>query len=156
MDTLKLGPLECLTTAPEDYDYGWMRTICYNVAKGERGVPYRLVRNEDKYHFDSQVARYGSGMNSTVTEQADLEVRIDLGFLTLTPDKAVQVHYLTYDLEGLIGSKDTDRLRDALDTVEDFKPKWDGYKIRFRLVGDEARNKVADLFKSFNLELVDG
>ena len=48
MDTITLGPLECLTAAPEDYDYGWMKTIQHNVATDDRGKVYRLARNEDE------------------------------------------------------------------------------------------------------------
>lgn len=158
-NTFTLGPLECLTTAPEDYDYGWARTVQHNVATDDRGKVYRLVRNEDDYHFRNQVARYGSGMNPTIDEQKDLDGRIRLGFLTLTPDLAIPVHYLAFDFRLAVNDKEfaygpLSRILDTLKATDGIDYDGHSLTVRFRAVGDSNRDRIIETLKPFNVEPV--
>jgi hypothetical protein len=161
MNTITLGNLECLTTAPEDYDYGWTRTLVHYIATDDRGKVYRKVKVEDQWHFESQVARYGSGMNPTITSQQDLEQRIALGYLT-PHSQPLTVHYLAYDLTPVV-----DELGDFKENFQNIMRNppinlhehkmqfvWDAPlpQIRFRVIGDSALQQITDLFQPVNLK----
>jgi hypothetical protein len=81
------GSVVVYTTAPEDYDWSWTRTEVEHVAMTDRGKPVRRVRIEDRWHADSQKARYGSGLEIAL-EQPQFDAWVRHGFLTLTPDQA--------------------------------------------------------------------
>ena len=75
---------QCLTTAPEEYDYCWARTLILNVATDGRGRSLRLVENEDDWHFQQQMLRYGSGLHLTIDRQSVLADQVGYGLVKLT------------------------------------------------------------------------
>lgn len=98
-DTLILKPLQAITNAPVDYDYGWMKTLVDNIAVDGKGRPCRLVENDDEWHFQNQLLRYGSGLHFAVTEQERLESFVQFGDIVWTPDKAVKIHRIKVNME---------------------------------------------------------
>jgi hypothetical protein len=100
---MKLGPLQCLTNAPEEYDYGWQKTLVRNVATDSRGRSWRLCQNDDAWHLEQQVMRYGSGMYQGITTQAQLDEWLegDNPLLTLT-DNPVPVIRLQVNLRPVL------------------------------------------------------
>lgn len=116
---LKLARRQCLTTAPEDYDYGWARTLILNVATDSRGRSMRLVENQDDWHFNQQIMRYGSGLHLTIDRQSQLEELLEYGLLKLTDDP-VHIHRRTFDFSDALGWPD-ERLAKLVETVEEIQ-----------------------------------
>ena len=91
-----LQPRQCITTAPEEYDYRWARTLTLNVATNSRGRSLRLVENEDDWHFQQQMLRYGSGLHLTIDRQSVLADQVGYGLLKLTDDP-VHIYRRSFD-----------------------------------------------------------
>lgn len=145
----QLKPLQCLTNAPEEYDYGWMRTLVENVAVDDRGRSFRLCQNEDAWHLEQQVMRYGSGMYVGLTKQSEVDEWFRYNRLTLT-DSPVTVHYFDHDFAAALEHRAlckqvTKMLRDAakLDGVT-VKPRQSSglYVYDFRVRTDDMRKTV--------------
>lgn len=83
---IELKPLQCVTSAPEDYDYVWSRTIIENLYVDERGRSCRLAQNEDEWHFNQQMMRFGSGNHLVIDNQIQLDVSLENGWLKPTND----------------------------------------------------------------------
>lgn len=96
---VRLKPYQCVTNAPEDYDYRWAKTLIANLFTDERGKVYRLVEVEDDWHFRQQVMRYGSGMNNTLDNQIVLDDHLRYGWLKPT-EKPEVVYRRTFDFEN--------------------------------------------------------
>ena len=165
---LTLGPLQALTSAPEDYDYGWMRTVAYNVAsyrpskteKGEKSL--RLVQNVDKWHFDQQVMRYGSGLCVTITDQARLDDEVKYGHVVLnenpTPVFYVQFDMKPYYADGLTEEKVQEGYRIGsafydLKGREGIRVESSTEVIYLRIVGQALYDEVKNLAKELGGEL---
>ena len=95
--TITLKPLQAITNAPHDYDYGWMKTVVDNIAVDEKGRPCRLAQNEDEWHFRQQLLRYGSGLHLAIADQASLDEYFQHGWLKLT-ETPVRIHRIKVDL----------------------------------------------------------
>lgn len=93
---ITLARRQCLTTAPEDYDYCWARTLILDVATDSRGRSMRLVENEDDWHFQQQMLRYGSGLHLTIDRQGELADQVGYGLLKLT-DNPVHIYRRSFD-----------------------------------------------------------
>ena len=113
---LTLAHRQCLTTAPEEYDYGWARTLIHNVATDSRGRSLRLVENEDGWHFRQQILRYGSGLHLTIDRQSVLNEQLDYGLLTLTDDP-IHIYRRSFDFSDALDWPQ-DRLDRLVETVE--------------------------------------
>ena len=155
--TLTLKPLQAITNAPECYDYGWMKTLMDNIAVDEKGRPCRLVENEDQWHFDQQVLRYGSGLHLTITDQNHLDSFLRHGWLTLT-DTPVVIHRFKVDLQKAVDWERSrltalleclDKWRDGQDTT--YTTEHMTYLIECR--GDEAAERVQSQLGEFGLTL---
>lgn len=129
---ITLKPLQCLTNAPEDYDYGWMRTVAYNVATDKRGRALRLAQNEDQWHFEQQVMRYGSGLNLTYDTQKNLDDALKYNLLVENADPT-PVYYHSVSLKALptITTEDFDRVYHIACRIQEFAPEPD-YKVESR------------------------
>ena len=116
---LKLARRQCLTTAPEDYDYCWARSLILNVATDSRGRSMRLVENQDDWHFNQQVMRYGSGLHLTIDRQSQLDEQLEYGLLKLT-DNPVHIHRRTFDFSDALEWPE-ERLDYLIKTVEEIQ-----------------------------------
>lgn len=116
---LQLARRQCLTSAPEDYDYGWARTLILNVATNSRGRSMRLVENEDDWHFEQQILRYGSGLHLTIDRQSQLDEQLEYGLLKLTDDP-VHIHRRTFDFSDALEWPEQ-RLSKLVETVEEIQ-----------------------------------
>lgn len=116
---LKLARRQCLTTAPEDYDYGWARTLILNVATDSRGRSMRLVENQDDWHFNQQVLRYASGLHLTIDRQSQLDEQLGYGLLKQTNDPT-HIHRRSFDFSDALGWPD-ERLAKLVETVEEIQ-----------------------------------
>ena len=116
---LKLARRQCLTSAPEDYDYCWARTLILNVATDSRGRRMRLVENEDDWHFKQQIMRYGSGLHLTIDRQSQLDEQLGYGLLKLSDDP-IHVHRRSFDFSDALGWPD-ERLSRLVETVEEIQ-----------------------------------
>lgn len=118
LKNIKLKPRQCITNAPEVYDYGWMRTLVDNLFVDSKGKVYRLAENEDDWHFDQQIMRYGSGMNATITNQISLDDHLRHGWLTLT-DNPVVIHRSIFHCEEALDWEQTklDKLIEEIDAI---------------------------------------
>lgn len=96
---LKLEARQCLTTAPEEYDYRWAKTLILNVATDSRGRSLRLVENEDDWHFKQQMMRYGSGLHLTIDRQSVLDEQLEYGLLKLT-ESPIRIHRRSFDFSS--------------------------------------------------------
>ncbi|NLS97500.1 MAG: hypothetical protein GXX96_35620 [Planctomycetaceae bacterium] len=154
--TIKLRPLQAITNAPENYDYGWMKTVVDNVAVDERGRSCRLVQNDDEWHFRQQLLRYGSGLNLVISDQKQLDDFLRHGWLKLT-DTPVRIHRIKLDLHQALGWRD--ERRDALLECLD---QWrDGPQIKYstghncdyylECRGDDAAEQVRAKLREFGL-----
>ena len=157
-NSITLGPLECLTTAPEDYDYSWMRTVARNVAVDRDGKTYRLARNQDEWHFKTQIARYQSGLHIALHHAPTIAEWLP------TPERRANVHDLAFDFEPTLESGSLDAARDKrrkLDELmeaidgdalpKDVHGRWDGLIARFRCAGDAARDRIVALAAELGL-----
>lgn len=113
---ITLARRQCLTTAPEEYDYCWARTLILNVATDSRGRSMRLVQNEDDWHFQQQMLRYGSGLHLTIDRQSDLADQVGYGLIKLTDDP-VHIYRRSFDFAGALDWPQ-DRLDQLVKTVE--------------------------------------
>ena len=116
---LKLARRQCLTTAPEDYDYGWARTLILNVATDSRGRSMRLVENQDDWHFKQQMLRYSSGLHLTIDRQSLLDEQLEYGLLRLTDDP-VHIHRQEFDFSDALNWPE-ERLSKLVETVEELQ-----------------------------------
>lgn len=114
--TLQLRPRQAITNAPVCYDYGWMHTLVDNIGVDEKGRPCRLVENDDDWHFEQNVLRYGSGLNLTITDQSLLDHYLRNGWLRWTPEKAVRIHRIKVNMQQAM---DWDR-QERLEFLTDF------------------------------------
>jgi hypothetical protein len=106
---------QCITTAPEEYDYRWARTLTLNVATDSRGRSLRLVENEDDWHFQQQMLRYGSGLHLTIDRQSVLADQVGYGLIKLT-DNLVHIYRQSFDFATALDWPQ-DRLDQLLETV---------------------------------------
>lgn len=113
---LKLEARQCLTTAPEEYDYRWAKTLIVNVATDSRGRSLRLVENEDDWHFKQQMMRYGSGLHLTIDRQSVLDEQLEYGLLKLT-DSPIRIHRRSFDFSSALDWP-PHRLDALIETVE--------------------------------------
>lgn len=112
---INLARRQCLTTAPEEYDYRWARTLTLNVATDSRGRSLRLVQNEDDWHFQQQMLRYGSGLHLTIDRQSVLADQVGYGLLKLTDDP-VHIYRRSFDFATALDWPQ-DRLDQLLETI---------------------------------------
>jgi hypothetical protein len=144
--TIKLKPLQAITNAPNEYDYGWMKTVVDNVAVDERGRSCRLVQNDDEWHFRQQLLRYGSGLCLVLRH----------GWLRLT-DTPVRIHRMKLDLHQALGWRDErrDALLECLDQWRDgpHVKYTTGHNVDYYLEcrGDEVAEQVRARFREFGL-----
>lgn len=117
--SLALDHLQCLTTAPEDYDYGWAKTLTLNVATDGRQRSMRLVEVEDDWHFKQQIMRYGSGLHLTIDRQDELGKQLEYGLITLS-DCPVHVYRQSFDFPRAFHWSDQrlDQLRELVQMLE--------------------------------------
>ena len=154
--TLTLRPLQAITNAPACYDYSWMKTLIDNIAVDEKGRSFRLVENEDQWHFEQQLIRYGSGLYLTITDQEQLDSFLRHGWLRLTDDPVV-IHRFKVDLHQAIewGRSRRAAILESLD-------KWqDGPEVKYttgqgmtyliECRGDEAAERVRSKLSDFGL-----
>jgi hypothetical protein len=113
---LKLEARQCLTTAPEEYDYRWAKTLILNVATDSRGRSLRLVENEDDWHFKQQMMRYGSGLHLTIDRQTVLDEQLEYGLLKLT-ESPIRIHRRSFDFSSALDWPQH-RLDQLIETVE--------------------------------------
>jgi len=116
---ITLARRQCLTTAPEDYDYGWARSLVLNVATDSRGRSMRLVENEDDWHFKQQIMRYGSGLHLTIDRQSDLVDQVGYNLVKLT-DNPVHIHRRSFDFSDALDWPQ-DRLDRLVESVESIR-----------------------------------
>ena len=119
---ITLARRQCLTTAPEDYDYGWARTLILNVATDGRGRSLRLVENDDDWHFQQQMLRYGSGLHLTIDRQSVLVDQVGYGLIKLT-DNPVHVYRQSFDFATALDwpQERLDRLVETVEQVRDME-----------------------------------
>lgn len=116
---ISLSRRQCLTTAPEEYDYCWARTLILNVATDSRGRSLRLVENQDDWHFQQQMLRYGSGLHLTIDRQSELADQVDYGLVKLT-ENPVHIYRRSFDFTGALDWPQ-DRLDRLVATVESIR-----------------------------------
>lgn len=153
--TLTLRPLQAITNAPENYDYCWMKTLIGNLAVDEKGRSCRLVENEDQWHFDQQLLRYGSGLHLAITDQEQLDSFLRHGWLRLT-DIPVIIHRFQVDLQEAVDWERT-RLTALLECLDQWR---DGPEVKYttghmtyfvECRGDEAAERVRSRLGEFGL-----
>jgi hypothetical protein len=153
---LILRPLQAVTNAPENYDYGWMHTVVDTIALDEKGRPCRLVQNDDEWHFGQQLMRYGSGLHLVIDNQIQLDDFLRYGWLRLT-DTPIPIHRIKLDLHQALGWKDErrDALLECLDQwVNGPDVKYStGHRCDYYLEcrGDEAAEQVRSKLREFGL-----
>jgi len=118
---INLSRRQCLTTAPEEYDYCWARTLILNVATDSRGRSMRLVENEDDWHYQQQMLRYGSGLHLTIDRQGELADQVDYGLIKLTDDP-IHIYRRSFDFSGALDWPQ-DRLACLVATVESIRAR---------------------------------
>lgn len=116
---LKLARRQCLTNAPENYDYRWARTLILNVATDSRGRSMRLVENEDDWHFKQQMLRYSSGLHLTIDRQSQLDEQLGYGLLKLSDDP-IHIHRRSFDFSDALNWPE-ERLSKLVETVEELQ-----------------------------------
>ena len=90
--------VQIYTTAPVDYDYGYVRPIADNVAVTDRGKVVRLVAMPAE-SVDYQCGRYGSGLNwCGGRREYDKMVAAGYGMMVATPEARVDYYRRTFDL----------------------------------------------------------
>ncbi len=111
---------QCVTNAPENYDYGWAHTKIANLYTDDRGKIYRLVENDDDWHFNQQLMRYDSGMNVTITDQIDLDYRVKQGLLIPLPNPK-PVFITTVDFKNKFKGCTSEEIEAILEVLEQTK-----------------------------------
>jgi hypothetical protein len=163
---ITLKPLQALTTAPENYDYEWVRTIAYNVATDSRGNSLRLVEHTDEWHYKNQIARYGSGLNRTYDAiiwpsglpngQKRLDDDVNSGFLTINPQPTpVFYHVIEINMDDYVYVY---KVASTFYNIADANPDTVQYESYYghmylRVVGNELNAKVAELTNQLGLTL---
>jgi hypothetical protein len=136
-------PVRVYTTAPVDYDWGWTKTLAENVAETDRGKPVRLVEIEDRYHADSQIGRYHSGLHLAL-EEDQFRKHVSYNLATFTPEQEIVHHRMTFDLKpGVFGNAATRSYfrKLILDEHQDFrftKSPESSYHYELLVVGNRA------------------
>jgi hypothetical protein len=155
---LILRPLQAVTNAPQCYDYGWMKTVVDNIAVDDKGRSCRLVENEDQWHFDQQVLRYGSGLHLTISDQRQLDDFLRHGWLKLTDDP-VLIHRFKMDLQQVIDWERSQR-EGIIDCLDEWRDGQDtsyttghGMTYFFECHGDEAADRVRSKLAEFALSV---
>jgi hypothetical protein len=141
---MKLKNLQCVTCAPEEYDYGWAKTVIANLYTNESGKVFRLVQNEDQWHFDQQIMRYGSGMNLTISNQIQLDDYLRYGWLKPTEDPR-PIYREYFDFEDLMSDASNDDIQRIVDCVEEIRSNPEvtletekgGYAYSLKVVKDK-------------------
>ncbi len=153
---ITLKALQAVTNAPECYDYGWMKTVVANIAVDEKGRPCRLVQNDDEWHFQQQLLRYGSGLHLAIADQKRLDEFLQHGWLKLL-DTPVRIHRIKVDLHQALDWQDGRReaLLECLDAWRDGpEVKYStGHRMDYYIEcrGDEAADKVRARLQEFGL-----
>jgi hypothetical protein len=158
--TFQLKLFQCLTAAPENYDWRWARTIAYNIAKTQKHYKectLRLVEVTDDYHFHNQVMRYSSGLNYTVDSQKRLDEELQYGYLILL-DNPTPVYYLKIDVEGRYEWEDDrweelDNLVREMQSTENVKCRLQDTSYYIRFVGDELKDHFVQQIEKFGLKV---
>lgn len=114
-----LQPLQCLTTAPSDYDWGWTKELATNVFNSYSGKIFRLVEVEDQYHFDMQVGRYYSGSHLVIESNETLLKELNSEFISPT-NAAKHIYRHTFDFENIV-HMEPDKIDLYLSKVEELK-----------------------------------
>lgn len=155
--TITLRPLQAITNAPKEYDYGWMKTVVDNIAVDDKGRSCRLVENDDQWHFRQQLMRYGSGLCLVIDNQVQLDDFLRYGWLRFT-DTPIPIHRIKLDLHQALGWKDErrDALLECLDQWRDGpQVKYTtGHRMDYYLEcrGDEAAEQVRAKLREFRLD----
>ncbi len=164
MSPVVLKPLQCVTNAPADYDYGWTTPLIDNLFTDDRGRSYRLVQVEDRLHFDNQVARYGSGLHATIVKQDDLDYQVKEGWIKPTqPTEQFVYRFAVYDFQNIIDNHDDliDLLRateERLEEMEDPRVIFQvtrgglGAVLKVRDVDSKLFDELDPLLKQFSSE----
>lgn len=154
--SIQLQPLQCLTNAPVDYDYGWQTTLVENVATDSKGRPWRLCENADQWHLDQQAMRYGSGLHQCLTKQEQVDEWFEHGLLTPT-GKAVPIIRLSVNLRPYLEAKGEER-SGILEAIEPNIPgvtvetEQGGYLRIFTCRGIEAAQALRQHLQAADLE----
>jgi len=156
---ITLKPLQAITSAPMDYDYRWMQTVVANIAVDENGRSCRLVQNEDDWHFQQQLLRYGQqlyglGPYLAIAEQKRLDEFFRHGRLKLT-NKPIHVYRIKIDLHQAFG-RDA-KHRDAISHLLGLWQDTVKYGVGIRMDGyidcldDEAAEQLRASLRHFGL-----
>ena len=153
---LTLRRLQAITNAPACYDYGWMKTVVENIAVDDKGRPCRLVENEDQWHFEQQLLRYGSGLHLAIIDQGQLDDFLRHGWLKLT-DNPVVIHRFKVDLQQAV-DWDRTRLTALLECLDQWQDGQDttystgqGTIYFFECRGNETADRVRSQLSNFGL-----
>jgi hypothetical protein len=141
---MKLGNLQCVTTAPEAYDYGWATTVIDNLYVTDSGKVMRLVQNEDQWHFNEQMKRYSSGGNLTISNQIQLDEFLTYGWIKPTEDPR-PIYREYFDFEDLLTEASNEDIQRILDCVEEIQKmsevklevKKGGYAYSLEIIKDK-------------------
>jgi hypothetical protein len=115
----ELQPLQCLTTAPKEYDWGWTHELATEMFKCDSGKLYRLVEVEDQFHFNMQIGRYCSGMNKTIESNEEFQKELKSGFIQPT-EFPNYIYRHTFNLENFI-HMERDKIDLYLSKVEELE-----------------------------------
>ncbi len=160
-----LGPRQCITSAPVDFDYGWMKTIIENLfvevsISSKNLKTYRLAENDDDWHFEQQIMRYRSGLNHTIETQGDLDYAISAGWLELT-HKPIYIQRATIDFGAPWDFEDEKleflrKLQDEVREIPEMKLQitggGKGCEMEFRGLQEEFQ-KTLFLFAPFSVSM---
>lgn len=160
MRNLKLGKLECLTCAPKEYDYGWMRTTLDHAATDSRGKVYRVAKNEDSWHLENQVMRYRSGLHTSFcgSSQCDMKILgefIDSGLIKISEyGEVVRHYYLRFTTEKFKSWAESAPLRAAVEEIEaaGVSIETNGYTYLIHAVGKVDYIKVDGILERARIE----
>lgn len=152
---IRLKPLQAVTNAYASYDYGWMQTVIANIAVDEKGQSYRLVQNENEWHFRQQLLRYDSFQRLTIADQQRLDEFFQNGWLKLT-ETPVRVYRLKVDLDQVLGKNDTrmDALVQCLGLWQDDVKYREGHRKDYFIdcLGEEAADQLRANLRALRLD----
>lgn len=97
------------------------------MATDGRGRSLRLVENEDDWHFQQQMLRYGSGLHLTIDRQSELADQVGYGLVKLTDDP-IHIYRRSFDFSGALDWPQ-DRLDCLVATVESVR-ELDGVTLQ--------------------------
>lgn len=154
-----LRPLQAITNAPPEYDYGWMHTVVDHIGEDSKGRLWRLVENEDDWHFQNQLQRYGSGLYQSLTTEAQINDFVAAGLLKWTTSKAVPYHRIKVNMEQAM---DWDRearlnfLTNFLNSLKEGSPTTytTGHDMTYYFTsrGDNAFEELKNRLQEFGLQ----